>query len=111
MEADLQRFYGIDLADLYTGQLSPRRAKALVEHLPPSSSTWAAVHDLPTGWSLTDFLLMDVWEALTGEEHYARPHKTKTHRKQAPGAPSSRAADLRARLLAQRERLAAADTE
>lgn len=102
MEADLQRFYGIDLGDLYRGQLSVRRLAVLVDHLPPGSAVWAITNGIPEGWTLSDFLLTDLYAAFTGEEHPARPSsKSKSH------AEANRASELAQRLRAQRERLAA----
>jgi len=94
----LQRHYGVDLADLWRGELSLRRLYVLVSQLPIGSSTWAAQIGIPYGWTLTDLLLTDVYHALTGEPHPARP----TIRK--PGEAARRAGQI-ARLKAQRERL------
>lgn len=98
VEADLQRFYGVDLGDLWRGRLSVRRLSVLIAHLPPGSAVWAAENGIPYGWSLTDVLLTDVFAALTGEQHPARPS--------APKASPDAVSDRVARLLAQRERLA-----
>lgn len=38
MRADLQRYYGLDLVDLWRGTLSPRRAWQLCEYLPADSA-------------------------------------------------------------------------
>lgn len=43
VEADLQRFYQLDLADMYRGQLSVRKVCVLVLNLPRSAATWMAV--------------------------------------------------------------------
>lgn len=40
MEADFQRVYGLDLADLRTGRMRPTRAANLAAHLPPGSMVW-----------------------------------------------------------------------
>lgn len=40
MEADLHRFYGVDLADMWRGQLTPRKVAVLVENLPQGAQTW-----------------------------------------------------------------------
>lgn len=37
VEADLLEVYGVDLSDLYTGGLTPRRCWLLIEQLPPGS--------------------------------------------------------------------------
>ncbi|UIW13431.1 tail assembly chaperone [Arthrobacter phage Amyev] len=94
VEADLQHYYGVDLADYWRGELSPRRLSVLIEKLPPTSAT--ARHYAKTdGWDLHAFLLSDLFHAFTGEVHPSRPKPQ----------GSSRYAELRARLEAQRARL------
>ncbi|UIW13268.1 tail assembly chaperone [Arthrobacter phage Crewmate] len=94
VEADLQRFYGVDLADYWLGELSPRRLSVLIEKLPPDSAT-ARHYAKADGWDTHAFLLADLFHAFTGEVHPARP--------KPQGA--SRYAELRARLEAQKARL------
>lgn len=43
MEADLQSEYGVQLGDLYTGRLTPRRCWLLIEQLPHGSRTAMAM--------------------------------------------------------------------
>lgn len=88
----------MDLADLYTGRLSIRRLGVLVRHLPTGSATWAQRHGIPEGWTLTDFLLADIFAALAGEEHPARPSTSRA-------ANAARASDLVQRLREQRARM------
>lgn len=61
IEADLQRFYGVPLTGVWTGQLTLRRLRVLLEGLPPDSSTayaLAGVEQGPlAGWKLSDALL------------------------------------------------------
>ena len=40
VEADFQRFYGIDLGELWTGEMGPRRAARLASQLPPGSAIY-----------------------------------------------------------------------
>lgn len=40
VEADLQRVYGLDLADMYRGDLSVRKVAVLVENLPQGAQMW-----------------------------------------------------------------------
>lgn len=47
MEADLQRFYNLDLADMYRGLLTVRKVAVLVMNLPRGSQTWAAFGGRP----------------------------------------------------------------
>lgn len=42
LEADFQRFYHLDLADLYRGTLGARKAAVLAVHLPPESAVMRA---------------------------------------------------------------------
>ncbi|WGH21088.1 tail assembly chaperone [Arthrobacter phage Cassia] len=95
VEADLQRFYGVDLADYWRGELSPRRLSVLIQQLPPTSAT-ARHFANADGWDLHAFLLADLFQAFTGELHPARP---------MPQGPSSRYSQLRARLEEQKARL------
>lgn len=95
MEADLQRFYGVDLADYWRGELSPRRLSVLVHQLPADSAT-SRHYANADGWDLHAFLLADLFQAFTGELHPARPQ---------PQGPSSRYSQLRARLEEQKARL------
>ncbi|QOP65075.1 tail assembly chaperone [Arthrobacter phage Adumb2043] len=94
VEADLQHFYGVDLADYWRGGLSPRRLSVLIEQLPPTSAT-ARHYAKNDGWDLHAFLLSDLFHAFTGEVHPSRP--------KPQGA--SRYSELRARLEAQKARL------
>lgn len=60
LEADLQRYYRVDLCDLWRGLLSPRRLRVLIQHLPvdsPSARALAEVDGPLAYWSLTDALL------------------------------------------------------
>ncbi|BCJ41677.1 hypothetical protein GCM10010168_53250 [Actinoplanes ianthinogenes] len=100
VEADFQRFYGVDLGGLWRGELSLRRVSALVTNLPPESATWAAENGEALGASRADVLLADIFQAVTGQPHPLRPQ------------PKDRAAveqheSTAARLRAQRARVAA----
>jgi hypothetical protein len=100
VEADLQRFYRVDLAEFYRGELSVRRLSVLVDHLPHEAATTAARLGTEPGWSLATVLTADVFHALTGKAHPARPAPR-------PGAASTgRYRALRARLEAQKARRA-----
>jgi len=95
VEADLVRFYGVDIAAYYRGELSPRRLSVLLHHLPPDAATHAARSGIAPDVTLQALVVMDLYTALTGEQHPARPTPKK----------ASRYADLRKRLEGQRERL------
>lgn len=100
MEADLQRYYQIDLADYWRGKLSVRRLSVLVHRLPLDSATVVKTAELSPGWDTKAFLLADIFAAVTGEQHPARPSGEKKAKK-------ARAARLRAQLEAQRDRVEA----
>jgi hypothetical protein len=97
VEADFHRYYNLDLAELYRGELSLRKVSNLIANLPTGSATWSAINDIPYGWTLTDLLIADLFHAFSGEPHPARPNGKK------PAA--SRAKELAERLMQQRERL------
>jgi hypothetical protein len=65
------------------------------------SATVRALSDLPVGWDMTSFLLADIFHAVTGSAHPARP---KIH----SAEEKSRARSLRAALEAQKQRAASA---
>lgn len=73
VEADIQRFYQVRLSDLWRGGLSLRRLSVFIEHLPPESATARRFSNLPTGWDTHAFLLADLYHALCGNAHPARP--------------------------------------
>lgn len=47
MEADLQRYYHVDLRDLWTGRLTLRRVKVLLAGLPGDSLLATAIRQMP----------------------------------------------------------------
>lgn len=74
IEADLQRYYRIDLGDFYRGDLSARRLNVLIRYLPARSALVAALNDGQTGWTRTDHLLADLWALLV--KVHGDPKKT-----------------------------------
>ncbi len=40
VEADFQRFYGLDLGEMWTGGMGPRRAARLASQLPPGAAIY-----------------------------------------------------------------------
>ncbi|WP_063778074.1 hypothetical protein [Lentzea aerocolonigenes] len=63
LEVDLLR-HGVDLLDLYRGELEFRRVCALVTHLPPDSALWRALS--PDGrWTRADVLAAATERRLT----------------------------------------------
>jgi hypothetical protein len=64
MEADLLRFYGLDLLDYHRGGLSARRLRVLLQHLPPEAALSRALHGDEAAWGLTEHLLATVADQL-----------------------------------------------
>lgn len=87
----------MDLADYWRGGLSLRRLSVLVKTLPPESAIVQHFSPDGNGWETGDYLLADIYGALTGQAHPARPNPKK----------AARQASLVAKLKAQRERLEA----
>lgn len=52
----MQRFYGIDLLDLYRGTLSARKAYVLIQNLPPGAMLYREI-DSPAAWSESSHIL------------------------------------------------------
>jgi hypothetical protein len=98
VEADLKRFYSVDLGDLWRGGLSLRRLSVYLHNLPPESAVHQWRSGLPRGWDLHSLLLADLFHAFTGQPHPNRP-------KPKDPAKKSAHADLLRRLKEQRERL------
>lgn len=100
VEADLARFYALDLAGLWRGDLSLRRLAVLVRHLPQE----AAVHGVGGaggGWSVGDYLAADLVHAMTGHPHPADPRV-----RRAEEEKRARLAQAQARAERRRARLA-----
>lgn len=76
LEADLAHL-GIDLCDLWRRRLTLRRVAVLVRHLTAHESALITyLNDGVPMLSMNDLLLMQVWEATTGERHPARPEES-----------------------------------
>lgn len=118
VEADLQRYYGVDLRDLWRGGLSLRRVGVLIVGLPPESLTMSALlpmmpeqveSDKPDRqWSTEAQLLASVVDAVTSLTHvYVAGHsKTSPPRWQPIKRPSDkRQPQIRRMTQAQREAL------
>jgi len=57
VEADLLRFYGVDLLDYHRGRLSARRLRVLIQHLPREAALVRAVRGEAAEWGLAEHLL------------------------------------------------------
>jgi hypothetical protein len=64
VEADLLRFYGVDLLDHYRGRLTARRLRVLIQHLPVESALVRALHGEEAQWGLTEHLLASAVDQL-----------------------------------------------
>lgn len=64
MEADLQRYYGVALGDLFTGAMSWRRLRVLVDNLPRESATAARLHGEAVAWGAQEHLTATVIDTL-----------------------------------------------
>lgn len=97
MEADLQRFYGIDYRDRWRGGLTLRRLKVLLSNLPRESV-------LRGGWSMADHLIDDLRMVLTSTKaQKAKPHADRPKGKQKQLNPVRLAAGRRRRAERQRQ--------
>ncbi|WP_245646752.1 hypothetical protein [Microtetraspora niveoalba] len=81
-----------------------RRFKVLLKHLPADSATARAVGQ--SGHTTTDLLIMDVWSALTGKPHPARP-KPSAQRPASSPEREARLADARRRAAARQAAIVA----
>ena len=63
VEADLLRYYGVDLLDLYRGGLSLRRLSVLLRALPRESATVQAL-DPSLSWGVAEHLAASTVDAL-----------------------------------------------
>lgn len=65
MEADLA-FRGVDLLDLWRGQVTPRKLDVMIRGLPPDSATRIAMNGKEPLWSRTDYILADLIDSNNG---------------------------------------------
>ena len=70
LEADLLRYFQVDLLDLYRGRLSLRRLRVLINALPPDAAIYRR-NDEHGGWTVTDHLLATVIDALGAVGYYS----------------------------------------
>lgn len=96
MEADFQRYYGIDYLDRWRGKLSLRRIHVLMRQLPAQSATASAMRDYEAHWSLEAVLLdnlrMAVQVAYTDPKNPPKPHSSRM--KQAKRSKSTAEREL-----------------
>ena len=63
LEADFQRFYQLDIAELYGGCMPVRRAANLAGNLPPGAACWAAL-GVDAAWEQHSHILADLYDAI-----------------------------------------------
>lgn len=68
LEADFERYYSIDLVDLYRGHLTPRKAQTLAIRLPPGALTWQDV-GTDAAWSTESHLLAQIVDTLNAANY------------------------------------------
>lgn len=68
LEADFEHYYNLDLADLYRGNLTPRKAQVLAIRLPPGALTWQEV-GTDAAWSTESHLLAQVVDTLNAANY------------------------------------------
>lgn len=90
MEADLQRFYGIDYRDRWRGDLTLRRLLTLIRYLPGDSAVSRSTGH--NHWSTEAHLLDELRMTLVGtKKKPAKPHPQRPRRtKKAPDAKRRR---------------------
>lgn len=77
---DLPRYYRDDPANQWFGRLPLRRLAVRLRYLQHDSAVIATYGDPAATWSRTDILLTDVFHAVAGNPHPARPRpQTKPH--------------------------------
>jgi hypothetical protein len=93
IEADLLRFYRVDLLDLYRGTLSPRRLGVLISALPAKSALVRALNGGEPPWSRLEHLIADLWSVFTKKDH---PKRAEMEAKARFEAKQARVVGLRA---------------
>lgn len=83
LEADFQRWYGLDFGDLYRGTMTPRRAAALALNLPPGAVTWLEA-DLAAAWNIGEHLLAATVDQLAIANWQRTKDGQKGHKKPKP---------------------------
>jgi hypothetical protein len=109
VEADLTRYYQVDIRDRWRYDehdrplLTLRRLSVLIRHLPDDSATAVAINGEP-GWTRGEVLLADLWSAFTGKEHPALGRARKSSKAKS-ASWITRIATARARLARRRHRI------
>lgn len=75
LRADFQRYYNLDIDDIYGGALSVMRAADLAAYLPPGAVVWLE-SDSPAAWGAQEYLIATLiddvnlfaWGQLSGKQ-------------------------------------------
>ncbi len=115
MEADLARFYGVDVRDRWRRLPDGSRALTLrmiavrLEHLPPESALAGKVRGGEPHWALEHVLLAHNWQAVTRSKQphpmMARAARKAARRQVVTPEREGRLREARARARARRRRL------
>lgn len=103
IEADLQRYYGIPLADLFAGRLSWRRLKVLIRQLPRESATARSQIGPVAEWTVGEYLLAALldtarhgnWQRGGGKGQRPRPVPRPTERPIQMGRTNRSSAEVK----------------
>lgn len=88
LEADFERYYGLDLLDVYRGTLPAQKAANLAANLPAGALTWQVLEH-PNAWTTgeyiaaaqVDALNWSNWIAGGGKGEKPKPMETPMNRK------------------------------
>ena len=106
VEADFQRYYGIELAGLWRGEISPRRVMVLAKNLPYGAQTWIDA-GTDNAWSPETHLLAHATFLLEGANWQRGGGKGKTPKPLETPGEERRKQEKRVRDLARAEKFKA----
>lgn len=98
VEADFQRYYGIDLAGLWRGEITPRRVMVLAKNLPYGAQTWIAA-GTDNAWTPETHLLSHVAFLLEGANWQRGGGKGKSPKPMETPGEAKRTQEKRERAL------------
>ncbi|OAN26233.1 hypothetical protein [Mycolicibacterium iranicum] len=103
IEADLLRFYRIDVLDFYRGTLSARRLGVLIRQLPAESALVRALNGGRIPWGNVENLVADLW-ALILKVNSSANARVQDHPVRAELEAKSRAEAKRAKVIDMRSK-------
>lgn len=108
MEADLQRYYGVDLLDYYRGLITARKLHVLIDQLPYDSATATSQNGGYPVWGPAEHLTADLWSLIVAvnspkdSPYVEQPRRAEMERLAHLRDKDSRAGDLKAVYLAKK---------